>query len=325
MNQEIETLSQGIENQALAERFKKRAVELARGGSIGAFSTRKAALQGSLGNMVSLIDDSTVNFLIYGEEGAGKRRLVEEYFVLQNFYRRLAMKPEAKLKVLSSLFLQPGFRQILEAHEEDAGALIYIEKIDRLSMPCQIELRDYLKDRKKAAENGLSLPRLIFGTEKALSMMMIKKDFDRELFQLITAFAIFLPSLNERPEDMLGLIQGSIEELGGKRQSPPRWLVDSFTKQLWAQNIDEMRKVLKNMLARKSNVTTWVEADLPMDFRKPQYFERTEPKDFTKSYRERILIRQALIETGGDRLKAAGRVGLSRGEFLKRLLQTGLR
>lgn len=309
----------------LAERFKKRALELAREGKLGALRTRKATLQVAYGNLVSLIDENSVNTLIYGEEGSGKKRLVEEYMVLQNFYLRIANRKEGRLKVMSALFLQSGFAQVLEAHEMEASDIIYIERVDLLTAACQKELAKYLKARTGRAQGGQPVARLIFGTEKALSLMMLKKEFDRELFQTMTQFAIFLPSLNERAEDLPELVAGLIENIAGQRAVPSSRIIDIFAKQLWAKNFEDLKKVLKNMLAKNRTVSQWTEEDLPMDFRSPQRFVRTSPPDFTQVQKDRTYLRQALYKAGGDRERAAKQLGVSKVDLLQRLLVTGLR
>ncbi len=311
----------------LSERFQKRAMELARQGMLGSLRTRKSSLQIAYAHLVSLLDNPEVPFLVYGEAGSGKRRLVDEYVVLHNFYRRIDGNIEGKLKVFNSKFLSGGFSAQLNHPNLNSADVIYLEGVDALSEDLQRELLDHLKLRRSFIDKGIGLPRMILGTERALSMLVLRGEFIRELFQAITGFAVFLPSLNERPEDMLQLIGAFSEEITGVAQTPPTWLVDILSRQIWTGNLDELRKLLQSGLAKTPKLADWTESDLPKGLRGPtkDSFVRADAVGLSITHKERLKIRQALIKSGGDRVGAARTLGISKTEFLQKLFQTGLR
>lgn len=307
---------------SLAERFQRRAVELARSGTLGNLKTRKASLQVAYGHFVGLLDNPTVPVLVYGEVGSGKKRLVEEYLVLHNFYRKMEGLPAGALRVLRGDFVAKGFTQQLLTPSARTADIVYLERIDLLTEELQKELLEHLRTREDFAERGVIMPRLVLGTEKALSMMVLRKEFSRDLFQAITGFAIFLPSLNERAEDLPQLISTFIHKLSGQAQVPSRAFVDFVSRQLWAHNFDDLERVIKNLLAKKADARTWTDADMP---EMASSFAKANPKDVTQNVKERVKVRQLLIKAGGDRVRAAHLAGLSRGDFLKKLFQLGLR
>jgi len=310
----------------LPRRFFAKAIDLARAGQFGALKTRKSNLKDAFLNLVTMLERPEIPVLIYGEVGSGKRRIIDEYLCLQNFYRRLHGREAAVLKVYQGSFLNVGFTRNFASGKAGPGDLIYIENIELMSKAAQAELLSFLERRKKNFERGAELPRLLLSTERALSLSVIKKEFSRDLFVQITGVAVFVPSLAERADDMPHLIAEMASEMTKARQFPPAWLVDVFARQLWPKNFEDLKKVLASGLARNPTLASWTEADLPESFRGVSAeFQRAEAPDVTLRTQERVRLRQALIKAGGDRSRAAGFMGLGRVDFLKKLFEHGLR
>ena len=315
----------------LARRFQMRVIELAKEGTLGTIKTRNSALRSSYVHLLSLVDHAEIPILFYGEKGSGKRRHIEEFFTIQSVFRRLMSLPQGRLRVFRSDFLSPGFATQFLVPHSSAGDLIYIDGIERLSLAMQDELLQHLKLRKQLGDQGVELPRLILGTERALSILVLKSEFRRELFQAITGFAVFLPSLNERSEDYPHLLQAFSQEYTGKAQTPPTWLVDLLGHHTWCENIDELKTMLKNGFARTKNFSEWTEADLPAELRP------LAPQSSTSSFRvfdaeearrladERTKLKKALVANGGHHEPAARAMGVSKSAFLSLLLRHGLR
>jgi transcriptional regulator of acetoin/glycerol metabolism len=309
------------QTESLARRFQQRLVEVARQGIFGKIRTRNAGLQSAYAHLISLLDSPEVPVLVYGGRGAGKRRHVDELFVMHNFHRRLSGQPEGKLKVYRGDFVTEGFSSLLSAPGAQAGDLLYLEGIDLLNAACQRELLEFLRRRKGFADKGLSLPRLVFGTERALSMLVILKEFDRELFTAITGFAVFLPNLQERAEDIPHLVQAFVEEFSGRVQTPPSWLVDFIGKQDWKANLEELASFLRQGLSRNSELAAWTPQDLPAVYqpRAAAPFVRWgESADADK-------LRSVLLAAKGDRRQGARTMGVPYADFLQMMLACGLR
>ena len=320
-------LSEGLDQVSVSERFVLRVVELAKQGTLGSLRTRKASLQRSYGLLASLISKPWVPILFYGEPGSGKRRLVDEFLTVSNFYSRLEGREFGKLRVLNGAFCRPGFTEQLSSGQVRADDLCYIEAVDLLDASCQQELMTLLKARDQHGART-PLPRIIVGTERALSLMVLQNQFSRELFQCLTSFALFLPSLNERPEDMLHLLETIAEKLTKKSQRPPTWLVDLLASQLWGDNLDELEKLLASGLRRNPELARWTYADLP-EYLKPSglkgRFSPASPNDVSRQQGERLNLKRVLIAAGGDRELAAQDMGIAKSDLLKKMFALGLR
>jgi len=319
---------EGLVELSVAQHFQRKLIERARNEGrfgFGRLRTLKSSLRAAYANWMSLLDHVAVPVLIYGEPGSGKRAHVDEFLSIQNFHRRLEELPEGQLRVFKSSFLSPGFTKLLQAPRVGSGDVIYLENIEDLSLESQRELLEHLKQRREFCDrggglkSGLGAPRLILGTEKALSLLVYRSEFLRELFQAITGFAVFLPSLQERSEDMPHIVRAVAEEVSGLTQSPSPWLVDTLARQEFAANLDDLKKLFKSGLQRNPDLRRWSEADLPLEWRRPRGgFEL-----FTSN--EGTRIRQALLQSGGSRDQAAHLLGVSRSDLLKKMMALGLR
>ena len=311
----------------LVERFQQRCIELARTGTLGSLRTRKSSLQSTWAHLLSLLDQPQIPILVYGEKGTGKRKLIDEFLTLQNFCRRIGGVREAKLKVFGPDFIKEGFSALFLEPHLSCWDVVYFEKVDQLTEEHQEELLSHLKLRKHFADKGTPLPRIIFSTERALSLLMIQKQFSRELFQALTGFAVFLPSLNERPEDLPELIQSMSGVICGKRQLPKSYFVDILSRHMWPENMDELHKFLKSALAKNSDMSTWTEKDLPLAMRPhtQSSFVRISKEQIEAQSAEKTRLQQALVSNGGDRVLAAKSLKMPKGELLSRLMALGLR
>ena len=312
----------------LAERFHRKSLELARKGLLGrSLKTFVPALREAYIHWVSMLEHKDIPVLLYGERGTGKRKHVDEYYYIQNLHQSLQGEVPGRLKVFSGDFLEPGFARLFYGPKTSHEDVIYLEHVDRLNAEAQEELKEYLKLRKEMSQRGCPVPRFFMGTERALSLAVMKGTFDKELFQILTGFAIFLPSLKDRQEDIPHLLVELLQELSGKKQLPPVWLVDVLSGQPFYENLDELKKVLKNLLAKKPDVGQWEKVDLLPESNKMSayHFEKLKPRKVNSQMKEKNRLEAVLSAYKGDSYKAAQALGLSKVEILKRMMVHGIR
>lgn len=327
-HQPAQTASRSHANREVTDRFVRRMIELARKGTLGQSRTRVSTLQSQWAHWLGLLDSPQIPVMIAGERGTGKRRMVREYFVIQRFYNRLADFPEARFKVFRGDFVSPGFTHQWTDPHAQSGDLIYVEHIDRLAPVCQAELLQHLRIRHRFSEHGFQIPRLIMGTEKALAIEVLRGNFLRELYDALSGFSVQIPPLRDRHEDLPHIIKEMAEEMSSKKQNPPAWLSDLITRQLWDENFDQLQILLKNGLAKQSQLQHWTEDSLPISLRSnpPAQASFVRASEFIpKGKVNRDVLKMALLKAGGDRALAAKLVGLSRTELTQELMISGLR
>ncbi len=303
----------------IAEQFVKLRIEEVRGkGRFGSLHTLKSAFRSSLAQLVNLMDQPHIPILLYGEKGTGKRFLVEEFALMSKFYHRLNAQNSAELhtpQILQANFLNPGFSRDLIDKKVDR--IIYIEHIDKLSPLCQEELLIFLKSQAPAQH-------LFFGTERALSLLVLEKAFSAELFKALSGFTLFVPNIKERNEDMpliVTAMANQILPLNQGSQTPPYWLIDSLGSLSFNNNLDDLHRLLSFGFSRNPVLSSWTPETINLN----STFHTSAIQDATQDFDLRKRLRLALEESRGDRIFAAKQVGMSRIDFTREILRLGIR
>jgi transcriptional regulator of acetoin/glycerol metabolism len=300
----------------MAARFQSKLIEEARLGRLGKIRTRHAGLQSAYAHLMVLLDNPEIPILFYGEAGSGKRRHVEEYANLHQYHRELQRLARGQLKVFRGDFVQEGFTQQLSS--QNSSDVIYVERVDLLSLGLQQELLDYLKIRKVQADQGQNLCRLLLGSERPLSLLMRAKKFHSGLFEAISGFSVFLPPVSDRHEDLPHLLMAFAEELTGKTQTPPAWLVNWMGANAMEQNFDEVKKIIRAGFARNAQYSQWTEDFLPK-------VSKMAKSRFVPGLTSADQLRSALVRARGNRRAAAMLMGMPYADFLTDLVQSGIR
>ncbi len=316
---------------SLAKRFQTRAIEMAREGVLGSLKTRKSLLIQVYTLLASQLDNSAAPILVFGEKGSGKRRLVDEFLYLSNFYHRLSGGEMGSLRVYFPDFLKKGFTQNFLSPQIKSHDFLIIEDIERLSLELQEELVAYLTMRAELSNAGVACPRILLLTTRALSIRVIAGEFRRDLFALISGAACFIPSLNERPEDQIHLVYEIITELKGKASKfdVPAWFIDNIVgTELWGGNIDELKAVIKFMFIKEADPSKWKPQHLPLRFQiknNQSSFKIHQTTDITEDFEERKHTLSEIMKAGGNRKTAAQNLGITEGELLRRMIRHALR
>jgi DNA-binding NtrC family response regulator len=217
--------------------------------------------------------------LITGETGVGKE-------VLANFIQRNSARAAAPyIKVNCAAFPENLIESELFGHEKGSftGAVerrlgrferahrgtIFLDEIGELSLSLQAKLLRVLQTREIERVGGetpvVSDFRLLCATHRDLSVMVREGAFREDLFYRISVFPIRVPSLRERPEDVLALsetflkrAQESVGKAALSLASETRALLCGYA---WPGNVRE----LENAIDRAVIMATGAEL-LPEDF-----------------------------------------------------------
>jgi DNA-binding NtrC family response regulator len=153
----------------------------------------------------------------------------------------------------------------------------------------------------------------------------VQGEFTRDLFQALTSFAVFLPSLQERGQDLPHVMAEFLRELTGKKESTPPWLVDILTGRPFNENLDELKRLLRNLVARKSDVNTWTREDVLGPARVAPSFKPALPPDAGAETFERSRLRRTLGRHEGNLERSAAELGMKRSELVQKMLAYGVR
>jgi formate hydrogenlyase transcriptional activator len=165
---------------------------------------------------------SNLTILITGESGTGKELVARTVHRLshrspQAFVRFncAAMQPQLSASELSgqrkgrrSLQAQPRLDSLLLAE----GGTIFLEGVDDLATGAQLGLLRVLRDLESMYPERTRSPRLIATTRRDLRAASDAGTFLRGLFFRLNEFAITLPPLRERKEDIPALARHFLDE-----------------------------------------------------------------------------------------------------------------
>lgn len=239
--------------------------------------------------------------------------------------------------------------------ERAAGGVLFLDEVGELSQAAQAKLLRVLQEREYQRLGGTRVMRadvrVIGATHRDLRGMVSRGTFREDLFYRLHIFAIALPPLRERPDDVLPLAELLLEDIGrqlGRRVAGlSRDAVPRLLGYQWPGNVRELRNVLERAailagagliasehlaLADPSVQATSVQAPPPAPPpAAPLTAGPTIPADLMSSSErhtlpdvERALVERALVEARYNKSRAARALGLSRAQFYVRLRRYGL-
>jgi DNA-binding NtrC family response regulator len=343
---EVETLVLAVEK-ALAERGLRREVarlrkELAKPYGLENVVGRGPAMQEVLG-VVTRLGGSTASVLITGESGTGKELIARAIhhqsprakrpFVAVN----LAAIPETLIEAELFGYRRGAFTDARQDHAglfaEADGGTIFLDEIGELPPPLQAKLLRVLQERELrplgATKNEKIDVRVVAATNRDLEARMREGLFREDLYYRLNVIHVGLPPLRARPEDVMPLAEhflaqarkraGLGEEGRARRFAPSS--AKAFLAYHWPGNVRELENVVERAIALCENPSIEVD-DLP-----PQIKERRSvdllagplARGLTLAELEREYIERVLAAEGGNKTRAAQRLGLDRKTLYRKL------
>jgi transcriptional regulator with PAS, ATPase and Fis domain len=271
------------------------------------------------------------NVLVVGETGTGKELaagLVHELsarahhpFVAVN----CAAIPDALLE--SELFGHDrgAFTGAVETCEgklrqADKGTL-FLDEVGDMSLLAQAKVLRAFESRTVVRVGGRTpLPvdvRFVAATNMDLTVAWRDGRFRSDLFYRLNVAEVNIPPLRERPEDIRPLIDHYVrrcnQRFQRRGQGFSKDVILGLEQYAWPGNVRELRNVVEATFVNSSaRWLTWT--DLPIQFRR--YF----PPPLERALRrERDVVMEVLVDTRGNKTKAAKRLHCSRMSIYRKL------
>ena len=292
---------------------------------------------------IRLAADSDVTALVTGESGTGKELAAKAIHALSRRAEgpflpvNCSAIPEPLLE--SELFghvkgsFTGAIRDQIGVFEAADGGTLFLDEIGDVSPAIQVKLLRVLQERQvqRIGEQRVRKidVRLVAATHRNLAQLMAEGRLREDFYYRIHVFEIRMPALRERVDDIPVLAQHFLEEL----RSTTRRRIDGFTRDAmqrleayrWPGNVRQLRNAVEHACVSTSGERLGF-LDLP-----PEVRETNRPEgavshdgltDEDRGERERIL--EALRQTGGNRTRAAERLGYSRVTLWKKMSRFGL-
>jgi len=171
--------------------------------------------------------------------------------------------------------------------------------------------------------------RIISATNTNLEERVKGGSFREDLYYRLRVVTIDLPPLRKRMEDMPLLIQSFLEELSSTHGRTVRGLSKRAEEALlnysWPGNVRELKNCLESMIVTSSSDVLDI-SDIPHYIRASQLapVSRQLLSGMSLEEAEKELIRNTLIETGGNREEAARKLGIGERTLYRKIKAYGL-
>ena len=168
--------------------------------------------------------------------------------------------------------------------------------------------------------------RVVASTNRSLDTLVQEGRFRSDLLFRLQAFRIQMPSLRERPEDVLDLARVFLREAaqGGDVPSLSPDLEGWMLGYAWPGNVRELRNLCGYMHAQAWGRAEILVTDLPPEYRSRSSGSPVSPFERDLVEFERTRIAKALKESRGSISGAARLLGMSRNTVSQRMRKFGL-
>ena len=300
---------------------------------------RSQAMREILG-LVARIAGSTASVLVTGESGTGKELIARAIhynsprakapFVAVN----LAAVPESLIESelfghKRGAFTDARTDRIGLFAEADTGS-IFLDEIGELALPLQAKLLRVLQEHELRPLGATRTQRIdvrvIAATNRNLEAMLADGSFREDLYYRLNVIQLDLPPLRARPEDIVPLSERYLAQLGARQDPPRRFAIAPDAQQIllgygWPGNVRELHNVLERGVALcQGDVLTADDLPHHVKEKKPgDFLAAAVARRMTMADLEREYIARVLEDEGGNKTRAAHRLGLDRKTLYRKL------
>jgi DNA-binding NtrC family response regulator len=289
-------------------------------------------------SLIEQVAPSSASVIIVGESGTGKElaaRTIHEISPRRNgpyVAINCAAMPETLME--SELFghergaFTGADRRREGCFELANGGTLLLDEIGEMKTELQAKLLRVLEDGKLRRLGGSAeVPidvRVLAATNRNLETAIKEGRFREDLYYRLNVFAIELPALCERPDDIPGLVDHFLHELarpeGKTVTGVDAECLEALKSYRWPGNVRQLRNVIERALIVTRGPLLTV-ADLPADMKRTTGSSSTFELRLGMSLDdvERELIMRTIEYTGGNKSRAAEVLGVSLKTLYNRL------
>jgi two-component system response regulator AtoC len=302
-------------------------------------------------DLIEQVAPTRATVLLEGESGTGKE-------VVANAIHHLSGRPASKLVIVNCAALSP---QLLESelfgHEKGSftgaaqkrigrfeqadGGTLFLDEIGEIDGTTQVKLLRALSERS-IERVGSNTPikvdvRLVAATNRNLRQMVDEGKFREDLFFRLNVVSIHMPTLRERPEDIILMANAFLREFAEENQRPVKPLTDAAIHKLvsypWPGNVRELRTAIEHGVVMcngdaidPSHLPAFLDASSKIPATPARLSKNTlaGPEEFNLHALESNAIRRALAETRENRTQASELLGISRRTLQRKIKELGL-
>ena len=307
---------------------------------------------------------TSASVLICGESGTGKElvaraiwqhsKRADKPFVVVNCTAIPETLAESEMFGHERGSFTSADRQRIGRFEHAQGGTIFLDEVGDMSMQTQAKLLRVLQDRtirRVGGRDPISIDiRVVAATHRDLRAAMEQNRFREDLFYRLNVICITLPPLRERPMDIPELVHYFLRrqsaEMGIEEPSIQSEAMEFIRQQPWPGNVRELeniarrallvtpgypitlrdvRHVMTTNIGSQSTNTQSISSLVQEHLASAANGESTEVYSKLIGTLECELFKQAFKLSGGNQVRAARWLGISRVTLRQKLLSLGLR
>jgi nitrogen regulation protein NR(I) len=238
--------------------------------------------------------------------------------------------------------------------EQAQGGTLFLDEVGDMTVPTQAKLLRVLQDRIIQRVGGRDLipidVRVVAATHRDLQLAIAESRFREDLFYRLNVVSITVPPLRERSEDIPALVRHFLLrlgiEMGIENRSIQREAIEFLQHQPWPGNVRELENIVRRallvapgypitlgdvrrvMATRASNATRKsqsLSALVKESLTSAANGKSTEVYAELVGTLERELFTEAMRLSGGNQVRAARWLGISRLTLRQRLRRLDLK
>lgn len=290
---------------------------------------------------IASIANTDVPVLIQGESGTGKELAAN---AIHNLSQR---KNKACIKINCAAIPENLFESELFGHEKGAftgatetkkgkfetanGGCIFFDEIGDMPPGMQAKLLRVIEEQTVTRLGGNEPVdvnvRGIYATSKNLKEIIKKGGFREDLFYRINIVPIIMPPLRERKEDLPYLIEHFLRFFSDKFSKEGLSITPAAYEALmvyaYPGNVRELKHAIERAVLLSKNELIDLK-NLPEEFHGVDLTEAVQMTEFSTLHDSIVFVEKqkiinALTETGGRKIEAAKKLGISRKVLWKKI------
>jgi two-component system, NtrC family, response regulator AtoC len=343
----VMVLKKAEERERLKRENRRLREEIGREWGLEGIVSRDARMR-EIFSLVRKVCDYKTTVLILGESGTGKELIARAIHCTGNrsgapfVAVNCGAIPDALLE--SELFGHEKGAFTDAAHdkaglfEQADGGTLFLDEIGEMPLQLQVKLLRVLQEGEIRRIGGATAKkvdvRMLSATSRDLEKDVAEGRFREDLYFRLNVFAIMLPPLRERPDDIPLLAAHFLDKHGGRLGRAGVTCTPAALKALmahqWPGNVRELENVIERALILCDSDSIDIPC-LPASVRGkalslPQVMLDSDSLSIKRAEEaiERDLVRRALERTGGNRTHAAKLLEISLRALLYKIKEFGL-
>lgn len=286
---------------------------------------------------IGLVADNPATVLISGETGSGKEEVARALHAYSGRRERpfvpvdcAAIRPDL-LEIELFGHARGGFPGATAdrsgAFAQAAGGTLFLDEIGDMAPAMQAKILRVIQDRTVTPLGGRPLRidvRLVAATHRDLPALVAEGRFRADLYYRLAVVPVVLPPLRERLADIVPLAEHFLASFGKRLSAGAAARLLAYP---WPGNVRELRNVVERaaVLVRGGLIAP-EEIDLPGAVTVETNSTDDEDADLPSAVArlERRMIARALVAEGGNRSRAAKRLGIQRQLLYAKIERYGL-